>query len=258
VVAHQKTLEQKISEQGPTPQRVDPHLVGLVVLDLLELKRLRVHHHPATAKISWYSNLATASNLITDRLDQLAPLYASISGGGFGNLTGDALEVVVYKCLDLIYRANPRYAYLGSFDLTGPKNDQSRYRKTPPPKNISGYSTQKEADFLQFGHSVGPLCIECKNYREWVYPRSEHITGLIILAAELGAIPVLVARRLHYTTRRNLLEPAGIIAHESYFNYYPVDKAELAERVKHKRSLGFTDVIATEEPHPRTVKFLGM
>lgn len=30
---------------------------------------------------------------------------------------------------------------------------------------------------------------------------------------------------------------------------------DLAERAKHKRSLGFTDVIATEDPHPRTVKF---
>jgi hypothetical protein len=64
----------------------------------------------------------------------------------------------------------------------------------------------------------------------------------------------LVTRRLHYTTRTNLLEPAGIIAHETYFNYYPADKAELAERVKDKRSLGFTDVTATEEPHPRTIK----
>jgi hypothetical protein len=54
---------------------------------------------------------------------------------------------------------------------------------------------------------------------------------------------------------RNFLEPAGIIAHESLFHYYPSDKTDIAEKVKHARSLGFTDVTATEEPHPRTVKF---
>jgi hypothetical protein len=68
-------------------------------------------------------------------------------------------------------------------------------------------------------------------------------------------IPLLVARRLHYATRTNLLRPAGIIAHESLNQYYPFDQAELAAQVKHARSLGFTDVIASEEPHPRTVRF---
>ena len=29
----------------------------------------------------------------------------------------------------------------------------------------------------------------------------------------------------------------------------------LAAEVRHKRSLGFTDVVASEEPHPRTIKF---
>lgn len=32
-VAHQKTLEQKIAEQGPDGQRVDPHLIGLAIKD---------------------------------------------------------------------------------------------------------------------------------------------------------------------------------------------------------------------------------
>lgn len=116
-------------------------------------------------------------------------------------------------------------------------------------------TTTTPGDFLQFGHDCGPLCIECKNYREWIYPHHQIIAELITKAHELGAIPVLVARRLHYTTRTNLLEPAGIIAHESYFQYYPSDQAEIADRAKHKRSLGFTDIMATEEPHERTVRF---
>jgi hypothetical protein len=254
-VANQKTLEQKISDQGPVGQRVDPHLVGLAILDLLEHRRLRSYAHPATATTPWYANTLTAEPAVMGRLADLAPLYASVSRGGFGNLTGDALEVIVYKTLRQIHAADPRYAYLGHFHLNEPKNQHGRYRKTQPLKSVGDRTTQKEADFLQFGHDHGVLCIECKNYREWLYPHSPLITELIIKAHDLGAIPVLVARRIHYTARTNLLEPAGIIAHESYFQYYPADKAEIAERVKHRRSLGFTDVLATEEPHPRTIKF---
>lgn len=109
---------------------------------------------------------------------------------------------------------------------------------------------------MQFGYAEGGLCIECKNYREWLYPHHGIIKELIIKASELALIPVLIHRRTHYTTKTNFLEPAGIIAHESYFQYYPSDQAELAARVGHKRSLGFTDVRATEEPHPRTRKFI--
>lgn len=253
LVAHQKTLEQKISDQGPPNQHVDPHLLGLAIVDLLELNRLRDYKHSGFS--AWYANPGTSAERVTERLTDLGPLYASVSGAGFGNLTGDALEVVVFKALDRIFRSNPRFAYQGYFHLDQPKTVHGRYQKTQPPKTIGNRTTAKEADFLQFGHSAGPLCIECKNYREWIYPHHHVISELIIKAAELGALPVLICRRFHYTTLRNFLEPAGIIAHQSLYQYYPKDQIELANRVKHARSLGFTDVTATEEPHPRTVQF---
>ena len=135
------------------------------------------------------------------------------------------------------------------------KTADGRFRKLQPPKHIGGRSSGSEADFFQFGHTFGPLCVECKNLSEWLYPHHHAVRELILKADDFGAIPVLVARRIHYTTRTNFLEPAGIIAHESYFQYYPSDKSELAAAARHKRSLGFTDVIATEEPHPRTLHF---
>lgn len=254
-VAHQRTLEQKISEQGPTGQRVDPHLVGLAVFDLLENNRLRSHKHFSTGTIPWYANLGTTDAAVQERLELLAPLYASVSQGGFGNLTGDTLEVIVNKCLQTVYESDARYPYLGHFHLDKPKNKQNRYDKVQPPKQIGPHKTLKEADFIQFGHAAGPLCIECKNYRQWLYPHDTMIKELIVKSYELGAIPVMVARRIHYSTRTNLLEPAGVIAHESLYHYYPADEGELAAKVAHKRSLGFTDVVASEEPHPRTQKF---
>lgn len=253
--ACQKTLEQKISEQGPREMRVDPHLIGRAIVDLSELNRLITNNHPATGHVGWFSNPGRAAAEVTARVDFLAPLYASVSGHGFGNLSGDALEVIVWKALREVQARERRFAYQGHFDLTRPKNRQGRYHRVHPPKTMGEHTTQKEGDFFQFGHAAGSLCIECKNYREWIYPDHGIIKELIIKASDLGMIPVLVARRLHYTTRNNLLYPAGIIAHESLYQYYPADHADLAAQVRHARNLGFTDVLSIEEPHARTRRF---
>ena len=183
-ISHQKTLEQKISDQGPKPQRVDPHLVGLAIKDLLSLNRLRAHRHKATSSQSWYANPATTPEAIDARLDQLAPLYASITGD-FSNHIGDALEIVTYRCLQAVYDSDRLFAFQGMFHLNRPKSHQGRYTKTPPPKTIGSHNTTKEADFIQFGHQDGPLCVECKNYREWIYPHHQIIKELIIKAAGL-------------------------------------------------------------------------
>lgn len=132
VVSHQKTIEKKIADQGPTPQRVDPHLIGLAIFDLLQLHRLKANKHEATGNKPWYSNILTPEADISRRLDELAPLYASVSAGGFGNLTGDALEVIVSKCLEVAAAANPRYAFQGHFRLDDPKDGHGRYRKDSP------------------------------------------------------------------------------------------------------------------------------
>jgi hypothetical protein len=254
IVAHQRTLEQKISAQGPEGQRIDPHLLGLALMDMAELNRVKKLAHAPTKTTAWYSNIGTKDDKIAEKLGEVAPLYSQVTGGGFGNLTGDALEVITFKCLQQISVAHPRYAFYGHFYLDQPKVN-GRFDRIEPPQNVGGATTIKKADFIQFGYDEGYLAIECKNYREWLYPTSGLIKELIIKSYELKALPVLIHRKIHYSTKTNLLAPAGIIAHESYFQYYPSDQAEIAEKVQHKRSLGFTDVRPTEEPDPRTIKF---
>ena len=254
-VANQKTLEQKISDQGPGDLRVDPHLLGLAIRDLREQRRLAIHTHPSTATLQWFSNLATSSARAQAKLSTIAPLYAETTSDGFGNLIGDALEIAVYKCLLEVEREKPRYSFQGKFDLSGPKNNQNRYNKSDPPKTVSNNTTTKQADFLQFGYDQGHVCIECKNYREWIYPNSKTIKDTIVKSYELGSIPLLVARRIHYSTFSNLLKPSGIIGHQTLFQYYPADKADFAAQIKHKDGIGFSDVMATETPHRLTREF---
>lgn len=256
VVACQKTLEQKISDQGPAGQRADPHLLGLALKELsLERRLLAVHTHPATTDISWYANARTPAEVVQEKLNVVAPLYAKVATGQFPNLVGDALEVITYKCLMELHRSAPRHDFLGSMDLVSSKNKHGRYIKVEPPNSISGNKCLKVPDFFLGGFSFGNICIECKNLREWIYPRNGLIRDLIRKGVETDTIPLLIARRLHYTTITNLFVPAGIMSHESYYQYYPSDNGELASAVSEKRSLGFSDVRATEQPDKRTQNF---
>jgi hypothetical protein len=78
---------------------------------------------------------------------------------------------------------------------------------------------------------------------------------LIRKCCATGAVPMLIARRIHYSAITNLLAPAGIIAHQSYYQYYPDGHDDLIEQVRDKRSLGFTDVRSWQNPHARTASF---
>jgi len=254
VVSTIRTLEKKISDQGPTPQRVDPHLITIALRDLQALNRLRVLKHPETEP-DWYANPGTPKGTYQPRLEELATSYAAITERNMRNLIGDALEIVVQKCLEEVEANSARFSFEGHFDLDNGKNKHGRYKKTEPRNQIRKRSTKKVADFLQYGHDNGILCIECKNYREWIYPTNSAINNLIIKSYELGITPVLIARKLHYTTKTNFFEPAGIIAHETLHQYYPPEYSDLADKVRHKGMLGFTDIRASETPEARTVKF---
>ena len=125
IVASRRTLEQKISDQGPSTQRVDPHLVGLAIMDLEETNRLQSRK---AGGILWYANPGTTEIQFNAKLEKLLSIYLATHGGGFGNLVGDALELIVYKALSEQYAQQPRFPFLGHFDLQAPKNAEGRYR----------------------------------------------------------------------------------------------------------------------------------
>ena len=199
-VAHEKTLEQKISDQGPFGQRVDPHLVSLAIKDMIELNRLAVHRHQTTRNISWYANIGTPAPDVVIRLNALAPLYDYVSNT-LSNVIGDALEIATFQALKAAREATPRYHFDGYYYLNRPKNSHGRFEQRKAPKELHGQITQLQPDFLQYGHEAGPLCIECKNYREWLYPRKDYIKHHILRCHQLDALPVLIVRRcLLYTS----------------------------------------------------------
>lgn len=128
-VAHQKTLEKKIADQGPTPQRVDPHLIGHAIYDLLKLNRLREHRHPATGNRAWLANPGTADAVVAARLEELAPLYASVSGGGLEISLATPLRLSFLNVSTKSLRALPDFRIKARSTLTNRKTLKAAFAK---------------------------------------------------------------------------------------------------------------------------------
>lgn len=94
-----------------------------------------------------------------------------------------------------------------------------------------------------------------KNIREWLYPDREEIRELLFKCCSLDVVPVLVARRIHYSTF-SVLNYCGVILHQTYNQLYPYSAKVLADQVKDKNMLGYHDVRVGNEPDVRLVRFI--
>jgi hypothetical protein len=91
---------------------------------------------------------------------------------------------LIFERLQNLNEENPRVAFLGSFDRDAPLNKEGRVKKLEPPQTMSGHTTQKDFDFILNGFDFGSIGIECKNYREWLYPNSFLIKETIKLQGD--------------------------------------------------------------------------
>jgi len=102
---------------------------------------------------------------------------------------------------------------------------------------------------------AGAAGIEAKNTREWLYPDRQEIRDLLLKCCAIDAVPVLLARRLSYSTF-SILHRTGVIVHETYNQRYPYADADLAELARHKDLLGYFDIRVGNEPDSRLDTFL--
>ena len=97
--------------------------------------------------------------------------------------------------------------------------------------------------------------IEAKNVRQWLYPRRPEIKELLRKSLNLDAVPVLIARRIPFVTFR-VLNPCGVLVHETYTQLYADADAGLAARAKDKRLLGYHDIRVGNQPDVRLRRFI--
>jgi hypothetical protein len=253
VVANARTLEQKISDAGPTPQRVHPHVLT-VARQALEQRGIVSHRMTI---LPWYFLTSSNDAAIDQRLAELLPIQRRAQR--LNREVGQALEIAVLRAL----KQQDELEFFGDFLDLNDHDDSTLYRKEEPPAAISGHRIpgDKQLDFLLRHPDAGYAGLEAKNIREWLYPDRVEIRDLLLKCCALDAVPVLVARRIAYATFR-VLQPCGVVFHETFNQLYPNSAAEVAEQVREKTLLGYHDVRVIDgadagNTHTRLAKFLG-
>jgi hypothetical protein len=249
-VATARILEQKISDAGPRDQRIDPHVLTRARKSLIETGAVRQLDR---ANIPWYHLVTTSDRELQERLEILEPIQMATVERNFTLRTGQALEIAVFKAL----RAQQRLSFFGNFPDLDEHDDDQLYRKEEPPSSISGAAIAgaRKLDFLALDTRAGPIGIEVKNVREWLYPDREEVRDLVGKCCDIGAVPVLIARRIPYVTF-SVLGPCGILLHQTYNQLYARADEGLAQRARDKRLLGYHDIRVGNEPDERLVTFI--
>lgn len=246
-VCTDRTLEQKISDAGPNNQRVEPLILTQarkLMLNLGEIKKIDRGRTP------WFHLSITPMNEVEEWLEVLEPIYEQTQEPMFKQRLGQVLEIAVLKAL----KASERN-FLGDYPDLDEHDDSALYEKTEPPLRISGKRIEKgPLDYVVF-EPAGMGGIEVKNYRTWIYPDTTEVRNLLWKCSDVGAVPVLMARRVPFITFR-LLNLSGCLVYQHYNQLYAHTDKGLAEVVRDKDLLGYHDVRVGNEPDERMNHFV--
>jgi len=248
IVANMRTLEQKISDSGPGHMRVDPHVLTEVRNYLVKKGDLVEVQHVGT---SWYHLPDADPQILQDRLDVLSSLFQRARD--ITLIIGQALEIAAFRALS----AQTTLPFLGHFKDLDAHDDSTRYSKLEPPSFLSGKTTPsgKQLDFILQLDKAGFVGLELKNVREWYYPARPQVREFLLKCCALDVVPVLIVRRSHISLF-NVLNPCGVIIHETYNQLYPETARDLATQVKQKDLLGYHDVKVGNTPDQRLTNFI--
>jgi hypothetical protein len=239
-------LEQKISDAGPNPQRVDPHLLTKARIALANEGILQTRLHNEN---QWHFLAGSDRSFVDERFHELTALHAQTEVRSFTDRMGDTAEIAVLRAMQ-----RNRLNFFGHFTDLHQHGDGRRYTKHDP-DFFSGVAIEGgKLDYILVHPSAGGMGIEIKNTREWVYPDKNIVTQLLRKCVQIDVVPVLMARRIHYTTF-TVLNACGAIIHQFYNQMYPSADAALAEQVRNKLTLGYSDVRIGNEPDARLLKF---
>lgn len=245
-VATMRMLEQKISDAGPNPQRVDPHLLTKARIALLNKGILQTRLHNGN---QWHSLVGAEEAFLERRFAELTALHSRTEIRSFTDRMGDTAEIAVLRAMQ-----QNHLNFFGHFADLDQHDDDRRYMKHDP-DFFSGVAIDGgKLDYILVHPLAGGMGIEIKNTREWVYPDKDIVTQLLRKCVQIDVVPVLMARRIHYTAF-TVLNACGAIIHQFYNQMYPSADAALAERVKDKVMLGYFDVRTGNEPDARLLRF---
>jgi hypothetical protein len=252
IVANARTLEQKISDAGPSGMRIDPHILTPVRKTMIDEGILQ---SVTKANNIWFHLANLPQTAVEPRLNELANLFHESTLKQFPQRLGQTLEIATYRALV----ATDGLEFFGRFKDLDTHDDSELYSKEEPPSHIGAriLPGSRLLDFIVRHPTAGPLGLECKNVREWVYPDREEVKELLLKCTTLDAVPVLIARRIPFVTFK-LLSTAGVIVHQTYNQLLPSSDVTLAKKLRQKDLLGYHDIRLGNEPNTRLVKFIAI
>ena len=237
----------KISDAGPYNQRIDPHILTDARESLRRAGRLTFIERGT----KWYHLIETPKTLILPRIDDLYNVQQLYTRQGFSNRLGQALEIAVYKTL-----CESGSTFLGRYPTLAAHGDDKIYQKDEPPGYLGANAIPDDRllDFILF-YGSERAGIECKNIREWIYPDRTEVKALIDKCLYLDCIPVLIARRVHFSTSA-VLNKCGLITHQMLRQYIPSNEIVLAQKASDKNLLGYHDLRLGNDPDEGLKRFL--
>jgi hypothetical protein len=246
-VANMRTLEMKIADSGPSNLRVNPHIITTVRNGMIKRKAI------LQLDKLWYHRAIANPEAVQRRLELLRPLHQRTNDRHFTIRLGQTLEIAIFRSL-----GRSQLNFVGGFPDLGDHDDSTLYSKEEPPLSFSGRRMPGDMrfDFLIFHPVVGPLGVEAKNIREWIYPNRSEVKELLYKAVTADTVPILIGRRIPYVTFL-LLNTCGVMAFENLNQLYPLSDAILAADVRAKENLGYHDVREGNEPNERLLNFIG-
>jgi hypothetical protein len=249
-VANARTLEQEISDAGPSDQRIDPHILTSARNAMQREGQIAILQH---AGIDWYALPNTDPDLLQSRLVLQAETVIALRQRSLSQRIGQTLEIATYKAL--LKLENP--IFFGRFKDLEEHPDNEIYRKEEPPQHLGSREPEgdERLDFLLLTSSGTWLGLEFKNVREWLYPDRTEIREVIDKCLRLDCVPVMIGCRIPYVTFR-LLQPCGVIIHQTYNQLFPTSDQVLADRARHKHNLGYHDIRLGNTPDDRLLKFI--
>lgn len=248
-VANLRTLEQKIADAGPNPQRVQPHILTPVKTALVKSGRIVQLDH---GNAQWLHVAEENPARVAARVAILQELWSAFVSQQISRRTGQALEIAIFRA---IMAADGVIPFGGFADLDA-HSDDKLYSKQEL-HNFNGRTLGKLAlDFI-VGAGGGYCGIEAKNIRQWLYPNDQEIKDAIRKARTLGVVPVIIARRIPFVTFR-VLGTCGVVMHETFNQHMANADAALAAQAKEKTLLGYHDIRVGNEPDARLHRFVSV
>jgi len=234
-------LETKIAEAGPSYMRVNPHHISTALTSLRADGLVNLAHEVLTTKLYAPRDWDPTSKTDSERLTRIETGYRDYldvqrkdRGRSLERITQKAIEETnQFHWYNRPGRPPPNGTIVSGSLLTGSGN-------------LDHYLSHKGSQGLLIG-------IDDKNLRDWVYPHRPEIRTLLKKCLAYNMLPVLVARKVHFTTR-NVFHHLGALAFETHFQFFdPIYEEQLTD-VKHKDGVGFADIRYYEHPPPHLVK----